>query len=209
VRFLLSSIAIALSCASCLPFAVPPGQVSLATHASPPGPPPVADRLPLDRRGEELVVRGGLHPQQLFPSERTRVVDVGAGYRIGASDGRTSAHGPYAEIDVFPYVHRSGGMVTRLGVRNVAEALYDTEGRHVGWGASGLLSAELAGFVRAAGASGGRGDVVAGAAYGEVALGLFAGVSHREVDGQSTTQLTAGISGRIPAAVGIVCCAKR
>lgn len=154
-------------------------------------------------------MRAGVHPQQLFRSETTRAVDVGVGYRLGSRDGQTEAHGPYAELAFFPWVRESGKSVTRVGVRNVGEGLYDTEGRSIGWGASSVVTAELATFVSGAFATASGGSAVAGAAHGEIGLGLFAGVGHTDVRGIGATYFTAGLSGRLPATVGFVCCAKR
>ena len=155
----------------------------------------------------EVVLRGALHPQQLFRSQLSRKLDVGAGYRVDVTRDTPTIHGPYFETAVLPLRFTQDGRVTRLGLRNMGELLFDPEGGgQFGWGATLALSAELASFVSGAGAEGGGGGFVAGAAHGEFGVGAFAGVTHRQLGSDELTMFTAGLSGRIPATAALICC---
>ncbi len=86
--------------AACVPFAIPPGQASIAGSGSPAPASPSDDDA--DSEGE-LVLRGAIHPQQLFRSQATRTLNLGAGYRLGVGRGKSKVHGPYAELGYFPW----------------------------------------------------------------------------------------------------------
>ncbi len=195
----------------CIPFAIPPGQASIAGSGSParsdPGSPDLAAE-------NEVVLRGAIHPQQLFRSQATREIDVGAGWRVDLSREPPNLEGPYAEVSYLPWQVQDGSSLTRLGLLSFGEILYRPGSERPGWGATLALSAEITTFVSGTLANGSGGDFVAAAAHGEVGVGVFAGVTHRELERRSglapvgDTLLTAGISGRLPATAGIICCIK-
>lgn len=76
----------------------------------------------------------------------------------------------------------------------------------IGYGASLALAFEVASFAEGVFASGGGGSFVGGAAYGENGIGAFAGVGNRQFAGDAYWVFSAGVSLRMPATAGVICC---
>jgi hypothetical protein len=187
-----------------VPFVIPPGQASLSGAGDPT---PSDPQAPAKDVESELVLRGALHPQQVFRSQATREIDVGAGYRLDIGRG-PSIHGPYAEIGYYPWQTKLDDRLTRIGMKNITEVLYKPGSSERGWGSTLAVAVELDGFVSDAGGAGGNDGFVVGAVHGELGVGMFAGVTHRELGDDRSTLLTAGISGRLPATAGVICCLR-
>lgn len=192
---------------ACIPFVVPPGQASIAGSGAPA--PSGPTRPGAVETENEVVLRGAVHPQQVFRSQMTREIDVGAGYRVDVARGSSNLHGPYAELSYLPLQYRHAEGLSRFGLLSFGELLYRPGSDERGWGATLALSAEITTFASGVIADGGGGDFVIAAGHGEVGVGLFAGVTHRELDSRRATVLTAGVSGRLPASAGVICCLRK
>ena len=88
--------------------------------------------------------------------------------------------------------------------------LVDPVSRKVGWGASVRATFEFASFTSldTFGTSSSRGFLV-GVAYGEIGVGAFVDMSYHSLDQLRGWTVTAGLSLRLPAAVGAICCVWR
>lgn len=197
----------------CVPFALPPGQASAGGATTGKAAPRRAARA--SDEGGGYMLRGAVHPLGLFDGDQNRSVDIGAGYtleRAMRDDGPRQAQGPYLELDVFPVRAHAGPFTARGGVRASGELLVAPDedgGDEVGGGGTLALAIELASFAEGAFASGSGGNGVAGVAYGEVGVGAYAGVSHRRFPSDDYWMASAGLSLRVPAAAGFVCCLRR
>jgi hypothetical protein len=193
----------------CIPFAVPPGQATAGGATT--------GQQPRHRASDEAggySLRGGIHPLGMIDEDQSRPFDVGAGYtfeRAPRHDGYLHAHGPYLELDAFPVRAHAGAITGRVGLRAIAELLVRDDAG--GWGEAGgggtvALALDVATFANGAFADGSSGGFVAGAAYGEVGVGAYAGVSHRRFPDEAYWLGSAGLSLRLPLAAGVFCCLR-
>jgi hypothetical protein len=191
---------------ACVPFALPPGQASIGTATTG----AASRRRAEDEEKAPYAMRATLQPLALLDEHQTRTFDFGAGYgveRVARRDGKLLAQGPYLELTALPLRTRTGSFVARGGVRTSADLLVADAGAYrAGYGGSVALVAEVATFGATSFANSGGGGAVAGAAFGEAGVGGFIGVSHRRFQDDSYWVASAGISLRVPAVVGVVCC---
>lgn len=193
--------------AGCVGFIVPPARVEsgLGTRVHAPR---TAEGKPGSRATG--VLRAGFHPLQLVGPEAPPWADVGFGYRSEWVLDETEAplHGPYAELGLYPVRTRLGARTRfRFGGYTSADAFL-TPARDPGLGATLGTLAEVTGFSSAAFGSSDEDDLVAGASYGQWAVGLFASTSFRNANGRFSQALTTGFSLRVPFVVGFACCAR-
>lgn len=195
MRITLAAI-LALPCAACFPFGVPPGQVTVGTI-------PTAGR-------EAFVVRdlrAGLNPAQLLPDGYDRPVDVGLGYRVTYDEEKPVGQGAYGEVAALPGTFGNSAVFGRLGLRSVSDLHFSeptpTSSRHAQFHQSAFLSMEVGTF--AAGTFKSK-DMI-GAAYGETSIGAYAGPTVMWTEHGVATAMMIGVAGRIPAVGGIACCA--
>lgn len=204
----------------CVPFVVPPSQVSVAGGAVSDVPPEwrqirrqdvtgyeTTETAPIDGRSLG-VFQASLRPLQLFPDLKARRFDFGVGYGMEKLQMLSSPlHGGFVQVDGYPLMHVSGNAVGRVGVRAGFDALY--AGPVAGVGAGGTLAvvAESDAFIPGQGVSGGSGDgAIAALVDGEVGLGAYLGVSYRRFHDGAYWFPSLGVYGRVPAAAGVLCC---
>ena len=192
---------------ACFPFVVPPGQASIGGATSGTA---TRKRVPDDERS--YAMRAAVHPLGLLDRDQTRTLDFGAGYgleRIARREGLVRVGGPYLEAAAYPLKTRMGANWTaRYGLRTSVEMLaLDDKWGEPGYGGSVALAVELASFAHGVFAANNGGSAIVGSAYGEGGIGGFAGVSHRRFRDDAYWLASAGVSFRLPAAVGIACCA--
>jgi hypothetical protein len=161
---------------------------------------------PADDTAVPVVLRGAIHPFQVFPELSGRAVDFGVGYMaegVDDRDGGVWRDGPYAELGVFPFFRDIGSRDRlRAGVRVLGESFLRDDAGFRG-GATALASVEITGFADGELSS----PEAIGVAYGEWGLGVFAGPSVRVGADRTAWNGTLGLSARLPLAVGVVCCA--
>jgi hypothetical protein len=191
----------------CVPFALPPGQASIGSAST-----GVAQRS--RSRDEEAPhsIRLGVHPLGLWDSHQTRTLDLGAGYafeRVVRREGQLGTQGPYLELGAYPLRTATALGTVRAGLRTTGDLLMSDQGtERAGFGGSVALAVEVASFASGPFGVNGSDGAIAGLAHGEVGLGGFVGVSHRRFVDDAYWVASAGISLRLPAAVGVVCCVK-
>lgn len=128
-------------------------------------------------------------------------VDVGAGYVFTRFAAQRSIHGAY--LEVAPSLALTKETRAFFGAR--AEIQFpDSAERSYGYSLFGRASYELFAHVAGAGAAGSAKAVVAGAAYGMFALGIYAESGFSVLPGSDTRAFvtTAGFSVRTPAFAG-------
>jgi hypothetical protein len=214
MRFVSWSLLLTSSLSGCLPFVVPPARLSVGAGPA---------RGAIAANGEAVSVqsttslRAGLHPLQVRDDASKRSFDLGVGYGADVvqaaepSEQPTApvVHGPFVEADVYPLRHDFGSTRLRFGARAVGDVLFAGKARGENLGAGGLLAADLEVTGDADGPFGSSDDdgFAAGAAKGQWAVGLFAGPAYRHLPDSSYLGLSAGVTLRLPFAVGVVCCA--
>lgn len=194
----------------CLPYIVPPTQLSAGVG---PSTGYVGDRSVREPGSTvHYNLRAGLHPLSAIESLRSRRVDVGVGYSLERGNpgeaGSRLLHGPYLEVDAFALPAAESGASLRAGARLTGDLLFsriDGEGRTGG-------AAMLAGLVEWVDYGLGEyesddGDTsVIGVRAGELSIGGFLGVSRVVIADQSYLGGVVGLSVRIPFLAGIICC---
>jgi len=196
----------------CLPFAAPPARVSIGAG-------PATGELERSSGSLELrsttSLRAGLHPLQLVPGASKRMFDAGIGYGgdlvFGHApanyDRRTSAHGPYVEVGLYPLRLPLGSATTfRWGGQGTADLLYLEPKNTLGYGGSLSTAFEFSGDASGPFASADDDGIVVGAGHGQWAIGGFVGGSVRHFPDGDYGGLTFGVSARIPLAAGVICC---
>jgi hypothetical protein len=186
---------------ACIGFAVPPGQASVGGAAT-----STSSRTQPET---SYAMRAGVHPLGLVDKYQTRLLDFGVGYAREQVASKHLAQGPYLEVAAYPLQAPAGSWTARYGLRTTFDALVPEEGwNSTGYGADLALAAEMTSFARGAFAASGSGGGVAGFAHGEGGIGAFAGVGHRRFRDDAYWLASAGISVRLPAAGGILCCLR-
>jgi hypothetical protein len=157
-------------------------------------------------------MRAALHPFGLLDEHQRRTLDFGTGYaveRVARPDRYTLAQGPYVELGAYPLRTHRGEWTARAGLRTSVEALITDEGwGNTGYGASVALALEIASFAKGMFGAGGADGFILGGAHGEGGLGAFAGMSHRRFSDDSYWLASAGLSLRVPAVAGVICCMR-
>jgi hypothetical protein len=155
-------------------------------------------------------MRAAVHPLGLLDEHQTRTFDFGAGYaqeRVARTDGELVARGPYLEAAAYPLRTRAGSWTLRYGLRTSVDLLVAEDGwDDPGYGGDVALALELLTYANGAFSGGSGGTGVAGVALGEGGIGGFAGVGHRRFRDDSYWLASAGVSVRLPATAGILCC---
>lgn len=196
--------------AGCLPFAAPPAQVSVTGAASNADLGESGDGAPADDIATGVQAKAGLNPLQAVRDRTNRHYDFGAGYTVesvGLEGHRLLLHGPYAHVEAFPIVF-GRERVTRIGLRGGLE-LFPTRGpdTELGYGGSVGILIERARFLSGSFTQSSSREAIAGLAHGEGAIGAYLGVSQRALQDDSHWVGGAGLTVRLPAMAGIVCCA--
>jgi len=183
----LLTLALAVACGACVPVALPPAMGSVGV---------IRDSRDGGRTGVAADV--GLAPLQLVPGQVHRVWDVGvaASYTHAARDvwGAALFAGPI----LHPWGDDPASRTTRRLVPQLVGRM-TTDGTGLGV----RIGLEDAGFARGTGI----GRDAALAAYGEGAYGAYVEVAATREGDRTTWAVTVGVSLRIPAIAGIVCCA--
>lgn len=203
----------ALAAAGCLPFAAPPAKVGFGV-----GPGALPQRtlsrasLPDGERpgGVASQFSAGLYPLAWFESARERPGDVGVGYRLERYSGDgPDVHGPYLDLELYPWRHRRAGRAFRLGSIATPSLLFwrDAHGqRKAGAGMDLKLELELYGFVPGVLFADDQKNDVGGYAHGEWSLGVWVGGGYRDVLDSHVWTGWLGFSARWPAVAGLLCC---
>jgi hypothetical protein len=200
--------------AACVPFVVPPGQIAISGGGRTDKPrqleyPEQAQAITDSRPDDSSLsvdLRASVQPLQLFRSLNTRSFDGGLGYVAeGPRLDALRLHGPYLQLDYYPYHRALGGGAQRFGIRGTTELLYGLNTDEQGFGVSLGVVYEVGGFAQ--GLFGSAGAGIAGAALGEGAFGIYAGTSLRQTSAQAYYWVpSVGLYARLPAMAGLICC---
>ncbi len=185
---------LSLLASGCLPFALPPSRVEVGGGAEASEARPVA------------VVRGSVHPLGMFRRTRERVVDAGMGYGLITRGLGENVHGPFVMAEYFAWRRElSGERAWRLGINGGGGLAFShSRGQSQrGFDLTLGVDFEQAGFAEGAFSGNGLGAV----GYGEWSFGAFAAVGTTRFSGLSLYSFVAGIQGRLPGALGLMCCA--
>ena len=191
------TVAVAAAPLGCLPFALPPARASITASSDDP---------------HELNARATVHPQQFAKEWMDRPVDIGLGV-VSDSDpdeDYVSTVGPGLEVGAYPGrasfsegdAIARGGLVHHVDLHVTTDAV-TRELLGDAYVAGALLAAvEVAWFGEGFGSSK---DVI-GVFYGEMALGVWAGIRGRIEPDAFVVTPAIGLSIRLPFLAGIVCC---
>ncbi len=202
----------------CVPFALPPGKLSLGAGPQHHGP---GFEGAGAASGSELSqqLRASVHPLGLARSLRGRQLDVGVGYSAeqGGSERSQALAGPFVELTYVPW-HSAGRRGFRLGT-SVSPLLLTTGPGTLGDGLDAgvdlRVELEWTSFSGLKDFSSREGEstpsraddsVVLGVAYGEWSIGAWAAGGYRSSAGSDVWNAWFGISGRWPALAGVLCC---
>jgi len=189
-------LALGLSQAGCyiLPFATPPMQTSIGGGVRVGAP-----REPTQGPGT-FQFDIGLRPLGLVPTPayKKRLADAGIGYVVVTNGGPT-LHGVYLDGAIFPYQ----GEIARLGVHLQPRLHFVGDTGHAAFGMATRIDIEARGFADSDFSSSSSSGGGVGHAYGEGGIGFFMEGGYARFDERHTFTMTAGLSVRIPATVGI------
>jgi len=140
----------------------------------------------------------GVKPLQLMSQWQKRRADVGFGYTLEGGAG-PFRHGGFVEGTVYPVMDR----VARIGVSAQPRLWYEPGTDKMGFGMAGRVTAEARWFVsRTFSGSSSSGGAV-GYAHGEGGLGLYIEGAYAKIGERPNATLGIGLTGRIPASVGL------
>lgn len=186
-RFPALALALALAGGACVPVALPPAMGSVGV---------IRDSRDGGRTG--VTAELGISPLQLIPGQVHRVWDVGLAGTYAHTARDTWGAALYAGPILHPWGDDPASRTTRRLVPQLVGRV-TTDGNGLGI----RVSLEDAGFARGSGI----GRDAALVAYGEGAYGAYAEVTATQEADRTTWAATVGVSLRIPALAGIVCCA--
>jgi len=131
--------------------------------------------------------------------------DLIFGHAPANDDRRTSAHGPYVEVGLYPMRLPVGDKTTfRWGGRGTADLLFLEPRNTLGYGGTLATEFEFSGDASGPFATADEDSIVLGAGHGQWAIGGFVGGSVRHFEGADYGGLTFGVSARIPLAFGVI-----
>jgi hypothetical protein len=197
----------------CVPFIVPPARITVGPTLRRGN---YEDEASTSDNNRLVSFRGGIYPMGAMKDGDRRLLDVGFGYTVEGSTQNqkpndvkvATLHGPYLEINAYPLrapIGKDYGL--RAGMSSSIDALFrDGNSRsNIGFSFGPVL--EFTGNVTGPFSSETDDGFSAGSASGYWAFGIFGNASLRKLDEHNGRAYTAGLSIRIPFAIGIACCA--
>jgi hypothetical protein len=199
---------------ACLPFVVPPARLEVGPAMRRGD---IHETNPNAKDAHLVAFRGALHPIGGLKNGDRKPYDVGIGYAIenqasnDTSTGNSRAstiHGPYVEVGAYPLrLPIEEKYAIRAGVYGTVNALVRDNSSESGLGLTVGPLVEFTHNVTGPFSSEDEEGKTAGAASGYWGFGIYGNASYRQFDGHGSYAYSAGVSVRIPFALGVACCA--
>jgi hypothetical protein len=164
-----------------------------------------------------VAFRGALHPIGGLKNGDRKPYDVGIGYAVespsssdthAATSSASTIHGPYIEVGAYPLrLPIEEKYAIRAGVYGTVNALVRDNSSESGLGLAVGPLVEFTHNVTGPFSSENEESATAGAASGYWGFGIYGNASYRQFDGHGSYAYSAGVSIRIPFALGVACCA--